>query len=45
MWHAWKKEEIHTKFRSENLKGRDHFGDLDVDGKVTSKFIAYMGPK
>jgi len=24
---------------SENLKGRDHSEDLDVDGKVTLKFI------
>jgi hypothetical protein len=23
-----------TKFRSENLKGRDHSGDLDVDGRI-----------
>jgi len=26
--------EIHTKFWSENLKGRDHSEDLAVDGKI-----------
>jgi len=25
---------MHTIFWLENLKGRDHFEDLDIDGKV-----------
>jgi hypothetical protein len=25
---------MHTKFLSPNMKGKGHFGDLEVDGKV-----------
>lgn len=25
---------MHTEFLSENFKGRDDFGDLDVDGRL-----------
>jgi hypothetical protein len=28
---------MHTKFCLENLKGRDLFGDTDVDGRITLK--------
>jgi hypothetical protein len=28
---------IHTKFWSENLKGRDHSEDLGVDGRIMMK--------
>jgi hypothetical protein len=30
---------MHIVFRLENLKGRDHSEDLDVDGKVTLEWI------
>jgi hypothetical protein len=33
-----KKEKIHTKFWSENLK-RDHLEDLDIDGRIISKWV------
>jgi hypothetical protein len=26
-------------FWSENLKGRDHFGDEDIDGRIAIKWI------
>jgi hypothetical protein len=29
-----RKDEMHTKFWLENLKGRDHLEDLDVVGKI-----------
>jgi hypothetical protein len=29
---------MYTKFLSENLKGRDHLGDLCVDGKITLRW-------
>jgi hypothetical protein len=28
------RDEVHTKFWSENLKGRDHLEDLGIDGKM-----------
>jgi len=31
--------EMHTKFCSENLKGRDHLEDLGVDGRIISEWI------
>jgi hypothetical protein len=39
MWHAWKIREMHTKFWSQNLKGRDHVEDLDVDGRIILQCI------
>jgi hypothetical protein len=30
---------MHTKFYSDNLKGRDHLGDRDVDGRAILKWI------
>jgi hypothetical protein len=30
---------VTTKFRSENLKGKDHSEDLDIDGKIISEWI------
>jgi len=38
--------EIDTRFRSENLKGRYHLGNLDVDGKITLEwFLGKQGGK
>jgi hypothetical protein len=31
--------EVCTNFWSENTKGRDHFGNLDEDGKIILKLI------
>jgi hypothetical protein len=33
------RREMHTKFRSENVNGRDHTEDLGVDGKVIIEWI------
>jgi hypothetical protein len=30
---------MHTKFRSENLQGRDHLEDLSVDGRLILELI------
>jgi hypothetical protein len=30
---------MHSKFKSENLKGRNHLEDLDIDGKITFQWI------
>jgi len=30
----WKRVEVHAKFWSENLTGRDHSEDLGVDGNI-----------
>jgi hypothetical protein len=30
---------MHTQFLSENLKGRDHLENIDVDGRVILKWI------
>jgi hypothetical protein len=33
------RREIHTKFWSENLKGRDQSDDLGVDGRIILEWI------
>jgi hypothetical protein len=30
---------MHTNFRSENLKGRDHSEDLGVDGNIILEWL------
>ena len=39
VWHVWAMREVHTEFLWENLRERDHFEDLDVDGKIILKWI------
>jgi hypothetical protein len=34
VWHVWRKEEIRTGFRWEELKERYHLEDLSVDGRI-----------
>jgi len=34
MSHAWKREDMHTKFWFENLKERDHMEDLGRDDRI-----------
>jgi hypothetical protein len=34
MWHAWDRWEMHTKNVVGKSEGRDHFENLDVDGKI-----------
>jgi len=34
MWHVWETGEVHTGFWWKNLKERDHFEDLGVDGRI-----------
>jgi hypothetical protein len=34
MWHSWETGEVHMGFWWENLKERDHFEDLGVDGRI-----------
>jgi len=36
---GWVRREMHTKFWSENLKGRFHSEVLSVDGKRISEWI------
>jgi hypothetical protein len=31
----------HAEFQHETLKERDHFGDLDVDGRIILKWIVF----
>jgi len=37
MYYEWERQNVHIKFGSENMKGRDHWEDLSVDGKVMSE--------
>jgi hypothetical protein len=36
MYHAWEEREMHKKFQSENLNGRDQLEDLDINGRKLS---------
>jgi hypothetical protein len=31
---------MHTRFKKKNFKGRNHFGGLDVDGRIILKCIS-----
>jgi hypothetical protein len=39
MQYAWKRLEMHTEFYKEILKGKDRFGDLDIHGRITLKYL------
>jgi hypothetical protein len=34
-----RRHEMHTTVESENLKGRNRFGDLSVDGRIILKWM------
>jgi hypothetical protein len=33
-WNVWKRSEMHTGFWQENLKERDMFEDLGINGRI-----------
>ena len=39
MKHVWEKGEVHKRFWWGNLRERDHFEELGVDGRIKLKFI------
>jgi hypothetical protein len=39
VWHAWGRKEIHRVVWWRNLRGRDHFEDLGIDGRIILKYI------
>jgi len=39
MWHVLETGEVHAGFWWDNLRKRDHFEDLDVDGKLIFEWI------
>jgi hypothetical protein len=39
MWRVWGTGEVHTGFWWGDLRERDHLEDLDVDGRIISKWI------
>jgi hypothetical protein len=39
MYHVWVRGEVYTGVWSENLKERDHLGDLVVDGRIILRWI------
>jgi hypothetical protein len=43
MWHVWLRREMHTGFWCRNLRGRDHLGDLDIDGSRILKLMLKIG--
>jgi hypothetical protein len=38
MWHAWGRGEVFTRFRLGGPKGRDHWEDLGVEGRITLRW-------
>jgi hypothetical protein len=40
MQHTWERQVVHAKFYLGNLKGKDHFGGLDIGGRITLKWIS-----
>ena len=39
MWHVLEIGEVHAGFWWDNLRERDHFEDLDVDGRLIFEWI------
>jgi len=39
MWHVWRRGEVCTGFQWGNLRDRDHWGDLDVDGRIILRYF------
>ena len=39
MWHIWEIGEVHTGVLSGNLRARDHFENVGVDGRLILKCI------
>jgi hypothetical protein len=39
MWHAWVRGDVFTGFCLGGPKGRDHWDDLGVCGKITLRWI------
>jgi hypothetical protein len=37
--HASRRQEMHAEFLLENVKGRDHFGNLVIDGWIMLKWV------
>jgi hypothetical protein len=44
MWHVRETGEVHTEFWCGDLREQDHLEDLDVDGRVISKWIIVFEP-
>jgi hypothetical protein len=42
MYHAWGKGTC-TEFSSENVKGREHFGDLGINGRKILFYLREIG--
>jgi hypothetical protein len=39
MWHVWRTGEVQTGLWWEDLRERDHFENVDVDGRIILKCI------
>jgi hypothetical protein len=39
MWRVWETGEVHTRLWLGNLRERDHFRDLGIDGRTILKWI------
>jgi hypothetical protein len=39
MWRVWGTGEVCTGFWWGNLRERDHWGDLDIDGRIILRWI------
>jgi len=44
MWRVWGRGEECTGYWWGNLRGRDHWGDPDADGRIILRSILFFGP-